>query len=161
MSDDDFEEAELEDIVDDDLDTEDDVDYLVDYVVDEVVDEEIVAVDSTDPAVVEIPTGTKAVDPDVPAEEDEEDVLDLDEELHPDDIEVPLDTLLQERTAKATLDEDEEEVDDYDEVPDERGDGTTKIVPRRPGEFLCQSCFLVLPKNQLADPVKMLCRDCA
>jgi hypothetical protein len=162
MSDDTFEEAELDDIVDDDLDTEDDVDDLVDDVIDdEIVDDALVVVDSTDPAVVEIPTGTKAVDPDAPAEEDEEDVLDLDEELHPDDIEVPLDTLLQERTAKATLDEDEDEVDDYDEVPDERGDGTTKIVPRRPGEFLCQSCFLVLPKNQLADPVKMLCRDCA
>ncbi len=162
MSDDDFEEEEPEDLADDDLETEDDVDDLVDDVIDDVVaDDEIAVVDSTDPAVVEIPTGTKAVDPDAPAEEDEEDVLDLDEELHPDDIEVPLDTLLQERTAKATLDEDEDEVDDYDEVPDERGDGTTKIVPRRPGEFLCQSCFLVLPKNQLADPVKMLCHDCA
>jgi Domain of unknown function (DUF4193) len=34
-------------------------------------------------------------------------------------------------------------------------------VPRRPGEFLCSSCFLVLPRNQLADKERMLCRDCA
>ncbi len=69
---------------------------------------------------------------------EEEDVVDLDEELHPDDVEEPLDVLLQERTASAT-----------------------RIVPRRPGEFLCASCFLVLPRSQLADSKRMLCRDCA
>ena len=40
-------------------------------------------------------------------------------------------------------------------------DGPTRIVPRRPGEFLCSSCFLVLPRHQLADEERMLCRDCA
>ena len=30
-----------------------------------------------------------------------------------------------------------------------------------PGEFVCQSCFLVKRKSQLADPVRMICRDCA
>jgi hypothetical protein len=34
-------------------------------------------------------------------------------------------------------------------------------LPRRPGEFLCASCFLVLPRSQLADAKRMLCRDCA
>jgi hypothetical protein len=92
--------------------------------------------------------------------DDEEDVLDLDEEHHPDDIEDPLDVLLQERTASASLEDDEEEAVEEIEI-DDRGEGPTKIVPRRPGEFLCSSCFLVLPRNQLADEERMLCRDCA
>jgi hypothetical protein len=63
---------------------------------------------------------------------------------------------LRERTAAAGLeDEDDEEAE-----PDDRGEGGTKIVPRKPGEFLCTSCFLVLPRNQLADEAQMLCRDC-
>jgi hypothetical protein len=93
-------------------------------------------------------------------DEDDEDVIDLDEELHPDDVEAPLDALLQERTAKATLEDDEEELEDEEVDADAPGDGPTKIVPRRPGEFLCSSCFLVLPRNQLADERRMLCRDC-
>jgi Domain of unknown function (DUF4193) len=93
-------------------------------------------------------------------DDDEDVVLDLDEELHPDDVEEPLDVLLQERTAKATLEDDEEEVEEEEVDTDERGDGPTRIVPRRPGEFLCTSCFLVLPRNQLADEKRMLCRDC-
>ena len=42
--------------------------------------------------------------------EEDQDALDLDEEQHPDDVEEPLDVLLQERTAAATLEDDEEEV---------------------------------------------------
>ena len=94
-------------------------------------------------------------------DEEDEDVLDLDEELHPDDVEAPLDALLQERTASATLEDEEEEVEEEEAEVDERGEVPTKIVPRRPGEFLCSSCFLVLPRNQLADEKRMLCRDCA
>jgi hypothetical protein len=45
--------------------------------------------------------------------------------------------------------------------PDERGDTPTRIAPRRASEFLCQSCFLVLPRHQLADEARMICRDCA
>ena len=89
-------------------------------------------------------------------EEEEDLIVDLEEELHPDDVEEALDVVLRERTAKAGL-EDEEE----DEEPDDRGEGATRIVPRRPGEFLCSSCFLVLPRHQLADEQRMLCRDCA
>ena len=33
-------------------------------------------------------------------------------------------------------------------------------VPKRPGEFVCQSCFLVKHPSQLADGKRMLCRDC-
>jgi Domain of unknown function (DUF4193) len=148
---DDLDEAELEDgdALEDDLDpdAEDDADL---------------------PAVVDLESGVP-VEPTVPVAapaavaegEEEEDVLELDEELHPDDVEAPLDALLQERTASATLEDEEEEVEEEEPDTDERGEGPTKIVPRRPGEFLCSSCFLVLPRNQLADEERMLCRDCA
>ena len=98
------------------------------------------------------------VAPAEPVDEDEEDdVVDLDEELHPDDVEEALDVVLRERTVAAGLEEEEDEEDE----PDERGEGGTKIVPRRENEFLCRSCFLVLPRHQLADEKRMICRDCA
>ncbi|MFM8971238.1 MAG: DUF4193 family protein, partial [Actinomycetota bacterium] len=43
---------------------------------------------------------------------------------------------------------------------DEPAETGTKIVPRRENEFLCKSCFLVLPRHQLADEERMFCRDC-
>ena len=139
-----------EDLVDD-LDLEDDLDVEieVDPLVDEVLEGESIATPK--------PASTLPTDED----EDDTDVLDLDEELHPDDVEAPLDALLQERTASATIDEEEEELEDEEGDADDRGDGPTRIVPRRPGEFLCSSCFLVLPRHQLADEERMLCRDCA
>lgn len=156
MSDEEFDddaEPELEDellVEEDELEDE----LLVED--DEVVlDEELVP----DLSVV-VPVVPPPAEPAVEEEEEEEDdVLELEEELHPDDVEEPLDVLLQERTASATLDEDEEEEEEEVE-PDERGDGATKIVPRRPDEFLCSSCFLVLPRSQLADEKRSLCRDC-
>jgi hypothetical protein len=89
-------------------------------------------------------------------EEEDDDVVDLDEELHPDDVEEALDVVLRERTVAAGL-----EGEDDDDEPDEPGEGGTKIVPRRENEFLCRSCFLVLPRHQLADEKRMICRDCA
>ena len=67
-----------------------------------------------------------------PEEDDDEGVVDLDEELHPDDVEEPLDVLLQERTASATLEDDEEELEEEEVDGDDRADGPTRIVPRRP-----------------------------
>jgi hypothetical protein len=89
------------------------------------------------------------------AEDDDDDVLDLEEELHPDDVEAPLDALLAERVTAGTLDDE-----DDDEAPLIGDSGTTKVVPRRDSEFHCSSCFLVLPNHMLADKKKMLCRDC-
>ncbi|HEX6382958.1 MAG TPA: DUF4193 family protein [Acidimicrobiia bacterium] len=34
------------------------------------------------------------------------------------------------------------------------------MPPKRPGEFVCRSCFLVKHPSQLADPERMLCSDC-
>ncbi|GIU87781.1 MAG: hypothetical protein KatS3mg009_2296 [Acidimicrobiia bacterium] len=153
MSDDEFDdEADLDEDLDEEvleeLDAGDD-DLLDDDVLEEVLDDDLdLVVDDADTveAVEETPS------------DEEDDIVDLDEELHPDDVEEALDVVLRERTAATGLEDDE------DEEEDERGDGGeggTKIVPRRPGEFLCKSCFLVLPRHQLADEKRMICRDCA
>ena len=162
MSDEEFEEEEPELDDEGDLDVEDD---LIDDAEDDLDDDLLDVVDVVDDADLEVspeipvPVVTDATGTDAADEDD--DVVDLDEELHPDDVEEPLDVLLQERTASATLEDDEDEDEDDDDAGAEGGDGPTRIVPRRPGEFLCSSCFLVLPRNQLADEARMLCRDCA
>ena len=78
--------------------------------------------------------------------------------LDPDDVEADLDTILKDRIAAAE-DEEEDEEDEPADVEDRSGDGG-KIQPRRPGEFVCQSCFLVKSPPQLADAKRMLCVDC-
>ena len=155
MSDDDFEDEPTldeddldEDVLEEDLTDDDDDELLDDDLVDDV-DEEIVAVVAV-PGVLVEPAAAAS-------EEEEDDVVDLDEELHPDDVEEALDVVLRERTVAQGLEEEEEE----DDEPDERGETGTKIVPRRDNEFLCKSCFLVLPRHQLADEKRMICRDCA
>ena len=163
MSDDEFEEEAVEldedaleeedlaeeDALDEDVELNDDVEIELDETVE------------TEESVAEVETPVPADRAVREADEEDEDVLDLDEELHPDDVEAPLDALLQERTASATLEDEEEEVEEEEADVDERGEVPTKIVPRRTGECLCSSCFLVLPRNQLADETRMLCRDCA
>ncbi len=150
MSDDDFDEepdldADFEDELDEDsLDDDDALDEAL------VVDEVLVAgitddvVEDDDEEVV-----AAALNP------DDDEVIDLDEELHPDDVEEALDVVLRERTTKAGL-EDEED----DDEPEDRAEAGNKIVPRRPGEFVCSSCFLVLPGHMLADEAQRLCSDC-
>ena len=56
--------------------------------------------------------------------------------------------------------EDEEEEEEETPDPEERVEGATRALTKRPGEFTCQSCFLVKHPSQLADPDRMLCRDC-
>ena len=162
MSDDEFED-EPEELDEEDLDEEVvieeefDDDALLeedDEVVDPLVDVEGVVIP---PVVGLVPVPAEPV----AEEEEDDDVVDLDEELHPDDVEAPLDTLLQERTASATLEDDEEELEEEEGDGDDRADGPARIVPRRPDEFLCQSCFLLLPLRRLADPARQYCDDCA
>ena len=57
-------------------------------------------------------------------------------------------------------DEDDEDEEEEDAEGDERGDTTTRVLPKQPGEFVCQSCFLVKHQSQLADKERQLCRDC-
>jgi hypothetical protein len=163
MSDDDFDEEEPE-LDEESLDEDEDLEE--EDLEDEDLDEDVALEDEDeddedgegDAAEVVVAEPAKAA---AETTEEEEDVVDLDEELHPDDVEEPLDVLLQERTASATLEDEEEDEEEEEPDVDERGDGPTRIAPRRPGEFLCASCFLVLPRSQLADAKRMLCRDCA
>lgn len=147
------EDLDTDDLTDDDLDTDDlDSDGLAPELGDD--DVEIDPAAPTAPA----PSGRSKRRR---SDDDDEDALELDEELHPDDVEAPLDALLQEKTAAATMEDEEEELEDEEADADALVDGPAKIVPRRPGEFVCRSCFLVLPRHQLADEERMLCRDCA
>ena len=103
-------------------------------------------------AVVPAKTRAKPAAEDDDAEEGDED----DEDLNPDDVEADLDTILKDRLVVV-----DDEDDDEDEVPevDERGE-STKVRPKSPGEFVCQSCFLVKHPSQLADAKRQYCRDC-
>ena len=132
MSDEEFEdEPELDDEeLDGDLDEDDVLVEDADEVADDVdlLDDEI-AEESPE---VPVPVVTDAVVGAAEEEDDEEGVVDLDEELHPDDVEAPLDTLLQERTASATLEDDEEELEEEEGDGDDRADGPARIVPTTP-----------------------------
>jgi hypothetical protein len=156
--DDDFEEDDEPDL-EEEVDLEDDDLVLeVDVVVE--VEDDVDLLDEEVP--VKAVAGTKAavVPVEEAAEEEDDEVVDLEEELHPDDIEEPLDVLLQERTKADRLNEDANDLEDDEPELDERGEGTARVVPRQADEFLCRSCFLVKPLSQLAPGEKDLCRDC-
>jgi hypothetical protein len=153
---DEFDEEEIdidEGEADDDLALEDDADDDDVIADDEDADVDLDVVDGAAPAV-------PAAAGDEESDDEDDENLDLEEELHPDDVEEPLDVLLAERTAAERMDEDEAELEDDDLEPDGPADGGGKIVPRRDDEFLCRSCFLVKPLSQLAKGEKDLCRDC-
>jgi len=80
------------------------------------------------------------------------------EEREPDEIEATLDEILKELLVVVDDEEDDEEEEASD--VDDRGESVGKVLPKQPGEFVCQSCFLVKHPSQLADPVRMWCRDC-
>jgi uncharacterized protein DUF4193 len=158
LADDDIDEDALDDDLDDDLALDDDLVVDADDLADDPL--AVIPLVGGDLAIPEV-VADGAVGETAATDEDDEEGLELEEELQPDDVETPLDALLQERTASVTIDDEEEDLEEEEPDLDDRGEGPTKIVPRRPGEFLCSSCFLVLPRNQLADEAKMLCRDCA
>jgi hypothetical protein len=72
-------------------------------------------------------------------------------------VEASLDVILKERLVVV-----DDEDDDDEEAPEgeDRADSPMKVLPKQPGEFVCQSCFLVKHPSQLADRERMLCRDC-
>jgi hypothetical protein len=145
-------EAELEDL-DDDLD---EVDLDDDALDDEVLDDEVL-----DDEVLDTEDEVTAAEPDrpvhvVPARDEDEDDDD-DEEADADDVEASLDVILKERLV--VIDDDDEDDEDGSEGED-RPDSPLKVLPKQPGEFVCQSCFLVKHPSQLADREAMVCRDC-
>lgn len=90
-----------------------------------------------------------------PAASDDDDEEEEDDEADEDDVEASLDVILKEKLVVAD-DEDTEEVADQED----RVETTTKVLPKQPDEFSCQSCFLVKHPSQLADAERQLCRDC-
>ena len=152
MADDEFEEEDEEPSEPEDIDAElEEDEFGSDIDVEDVDDVDDVLVDDTDD-VADVITEE--------GEDEEDEVVDLEEELHPDDVEEPLDVLLLERTSSGLLDEDEYDEDEDDSEADDKSDPSTRIPPKRPGEFVCRSCFLVKHPSQLADPERMLCADC-
>ena len=84
------------------------------------------------------------------AEDEDEDELEVDH-----DVEATLDEILKERLVVVEEDEEEDEPADREDQGD-----SGKVAPKRPDEFVCQSCFLVKHPSQLADPKRQYCRDC-
>jgi hypothetical protein len=148
-------EGDLDELVDDDLIAEDGLAIADDD--DDAVVADVDDVDEVDEVeVVDIPEveAKVAAKPAAAAGEETED--EDEEEPDDEDVEASLDTILKERLVVEEVEDDE----DTPEPEDRTGDGTERVLPKQPGEFVCRSCFLVKHPNQLADRKKMLCRDC-
>ncbi len=151
---------DLDDLEDDDLDALDtDDDDLGTALVDD--DDDDVALedddalsDVADVAEVAVPVVTEraATTTEKPSEESDEEEEDEPED---EDVEASLDVILKERLVV----EDEPEDDELTDVED-RAEGTERVLPKQPDEFVCRSCFLVKHPSQLADAKRILCRDC-
>ena len=106
-------------------------------------------------------------------EEEEEELFEADDESNPeqattssieeDEEEAPLAELLDRaEPATATLTDEYEDDDVISFEPEERTERlTSAIKPVSADEFVCQRCYLVLKRSQLADPKRKLCLDCA
>jgi hypothetical protein len=155
MPKDDIDDELLEDSEDmpEDLD-EEDLEELDDEEPDDVLDDddEDVIVDDDEDEEEDVSDGVVTK-----TREDDED-YDEDEDEDSDDVEASLDVILKERLV--VVDDDEDEDDDELVEGEDRGDTPMRVLPKQPGEFVCQSCFLVKHPGQLADEKRMLCRDC-
>lgn len=148
----DIDEVDLEDfegeLGDDDLDLgEDD---LVDDIVDDLVDDDLVDDLAEDDDVLDVGSTI------VPSAAGDDDSDDDDDEMDPDDVEASLDDILKDRLVIEDAEVDDDDTPDVDD----RSEGASVVIPKRPDEFVCQSCFLVKHPSQLADSARTLCRDC-
>ncbi len=84
--------------------------------------------------------------------------VDEDDDLVDDsDVELALDEVLAETILRTSVpDDDEDGAPDTDLV----GEGVETILPKQDDEFRCASCRLLKKTSQLADPERLLCRDC-
>jgi hypothetical protein len=139
-----------EDELDDELEVDDDLEADDELVIDPLADD--VAVSD-----IEVPVGIVVAEPSAESEDAEGDDED---DLDDDEVEAGLDVILKERLVVPDEDETEDEEEEETVDVDDRGDGTLRVLPKQPGEFVCQSCFLVKNETQLADGKRMYCRDC-
>lgn len=149
-NDDELEDGDLKGLDEGDIDLDDELEDGEDFGIDDdelgddaLVDDLVEDDDLEAPVPAAAPTG----------DDDEEDDLD---ELDPDDVEASLDVILKDRLVIEDAEEDEDDTPDTED----RAEGSGAVVPKRPDEFVCQSCFLVKHPSQLADAAKTLCRDC-
>lgn len=80
----------------------------------------------------------------VPTEDEDED----EDLLAPDDVEADLDTILKDRMVAA-----DDEGDEDDDEPEERGEQADRLQPKRADEQLCPSCFLLVRHSAPVCPV--------
>ena len=85
-----------------------------------------------------------------------------------EDDDASLDQLLTQRAAARRGSDDADDDDDIMSLASEKEPTGTAEVPasrivpvKDRQEFVCQRCYLVKARSQLADADKMLCRDCA
>jgi Domain of unknown function (DUF4193) len=76
-----------------------------------------------------------------------------------------LEELLDQRSAARRGTDEADEDEDFSALTSEstraESRARSKVAPlRNREEFVCKRCFLLKPKVQLADPERMLCRDC-
>ena len=137
----------------------------VDEVIDEL-DDELVDLDSLDDEDEDL-----AEDEDEESTEEEKDEEEDEEEAElavasdSDSEPTSLEALLDQRSAARRGIDDPDEDEDFSDLSSEATRAETraksKVAPlRNREEFVCKRCFLLKPKVQLADPERMLCRDC-
>jgi hypothetical protein len=142
-----IEEDELES---DDLDVPDlDEEDLEDDVVGEDLDDElddsvVVDVDEEDEDDVPATTTRRRVRAGEDEDEDDDDIL------SPDDVEADLDRILKDRMVAS---DEDAELEEEDDVVEERTDPGDRLQPKRPDEVLCSSCFLLVRSTAPGCPV--------
>jgi hypothetical protein len=147
-----FDEEELADGFDEEIGEEDLAEAEVD-------DDEVIADDDELVVGIEVELGTD--DESVVEDEDEpvatEVAPDEDDLVDDTDVELALDEVLAETIMRTSISEDDDETTaDIDPTLDP----AETILPKQDDEFRCSSCRLLKKTSQLADPAKMLCRDC-
>ena len=101
--------------------------------------------------------------PDIEEEEEPAD-LEVEEVEEAEDSEASLDELFAKKAEERPVPEEEEDEESILSLGREEPIETlsVKVVPPDPAkEFTCRKCYLVKHRSQLADKVRMYCRDCA
>lgn len=129
-----------------DLDDEELADELVDEELDEG-DDEFTALDDDLEGEEEDDEASAKAGPvrrSVTSEDEDED----EDMLAPDDVEADLDTILKDRLVAT-----EDETNEDEEEPEERGEQGDRLQPKRADEQLCPSCFLLVRQSAPMCPV--------
>jgi hypothetical protein len=135
-------ELESDDLEAPDLDDEDLEDDVVDDDLDDAVVVDVDEEDEEDDA----PAATTRRRVRAGEDEDEDD----DDILSPDDVEADLDRILKDRMVAS---DEDAELEEEDDVVEERTDPGDRLQPKRPDEVLCSSCFLLVRSTAPGCPV--------